>query len=79
MEAHKQRLILREQKAGYEVLRRYDQEDQRRATVSERLYDLDALVMFARDLNLLERESPDSQRARERWSTVRERYERANR
>ena len=64
--------IVREQRAGYDLLDRFNLEESKRATFAEKLRDLDVIMQFAQKYCPPFRDDSDS--VRQRWRMIRERY-----
>jgi hypothetical protein len=74
MDRETMRTILREQKAGYDTLHKFEVEEWRAATFADKLRDLADLMAFSRAVMM--RPAPDTGAVvRERWQLIRERHE----
>ena len=78
MDRNQQAQLVREQKAGYEVLEQFNTEEARRATFADRLAGLRQIEQMAawneRHAICRGLEDDDSAIVKQRWQKIRERY-----
>jgi hypothetical protein len=73
-----QKRLVKEQRAGYDLLAKLDLEAARHATFEERLEAFNWILCTARELGI-QTPAPDVRHIAERWRTLQERYEAAAR
>ena len=78
MDFEDQKRIMREQRAGYAALRKFEIEEMRRATFADRLEAFQQIMRFSKHMKC-DASRADDDAVTATWVKVRTRYEAANR